>query len=171
VRPMQVIFRAVDFTAKVLLIALTVVVSGQIFVRFVFNAPWRWANELSRLLFTWLGFYGLIIAVKDNAIPSFDAFVHRFSGSAQEVLAIILDSIMILFLVIVSVGSISALRTAHTQTMSILPLRWSYVYASFPVSMLILAGVLIHDMLRLVKKRRHRFGDCSMQDESGGNSI
>ena len=53
---MDYIMKVIDFIASIMMVALTIVVFGEVLSRYVFNFPLVFSNELTLLLFPWVIF-------------------------------------------------------------------------------------------------------------------
>ena len=58
--------RIIKFLAALVLGAAVVLVSMQVFLRYVFNAPQAWAEEVGRYLFVWSVFLGAAVALAED---------------------------------------------------------------------------------------------------------
>lgn len=58
--------RIIKFLAALVLGAAVVLVSIQVFLRYVFNAPQAWAEEVGRYLFVWSVFLGAAVALAED---------------------------------------------------------------------------------------------------------
>jgi TRAP-type C4-dicarboxylate transport system permease small subunit len=73
------LFRAVDALLAALLLAMVLMVFGNVVLRYVFNSGIVVSEELARFCFVWLTFIGAIVAVRDNAHLGMDNVVARLS--------------------------------------------------------------------------------------------
>jgi TRAP-type C4-dicarboxylate transport system permease small subunit len=73
------LFKAVDALLAALLLAMVLMVFGNVVLRYVFNSGIVVSEELSRFCFVWLTFIGAIAAVRDNAHLGMDNVVARLS--------------------------------------------------------------------------------------------
>lgn len=132
------IITAVDKLDEIISIfALTgiiIVVSANVFFRFILNAPIPWAEEISLGLFVWLTFVGASVVMKTNDHISVDYFVRklpvRFFILSQKL------RIGLLFFITLVVFIIWGLTLALQSTWSITPvlgINYLWVYLAAPV--------------------------------------
>lgn len=61
------IFRALELVLAALLLAMVVMVFGNVVLRYAFNSGITVSEELSRYCFVWLTFLGAVVAMRDDA--------------------------------------------------------------------------------------------------------
>lgn len=64
---MNRIFRALELLLAALLLAMVVMVFGNVVLRYAFNSGITVSEELSRYCFVWLTFLGAVVAMRDDA--------------------------------------------------------------------------------------------------------
>ena len=76
-------FKAVEALLAALLLAMVLMVFGNVVLRYVFNSGIVVSEELSRFCFVWLTFIGAIVAVRDGTHLGMDNVVVRLSRSGK----------------------------------------------------------------------------------------
>lgn len=71
------LFRGVEALLAALLLAMVVMVLGNVVLRYAFNSGIVASEELSRFCFVWLTFIGAIVAVRDGTHLGMDNFVEK----------------------------------------------------------------------------------------------
>ena len=64
---MSRVFRTLDLVLAALLLAMVIMVFGNVVLRYAFNSGITVSEELSRYCFVWLTFLGAVVAMRDNA--------------------------------------------------------------------------------------------------------
>lgn len=120
-----------------------VVLFIQIVMRYIFNHPLIWSEELARYLFIWMAFIGIGYGVKYDLHIKMEAFLAIFPKKVQKVVVIITEVVAIIFMGLVLVpGFQFAIHTGHVPSSAMgIPMYW--IYFAFPV------GILL-GMLRMV---------------------
>lgn len=73
------LFKALDAVLAALLLAMVLMVFGNVVLRYVFNSGIVVSEELSRFCFVWLTFLGAVAAMRDNAHLGMDNVVGKLS--------------------------------------------------------------------------------------------
>ncbi|WP_176222229.1 TRAP transporter small permease [Tuberibacillus sp. Marseille-P3662] len=141
--------RLVDVFAMILLAAMTMIISYQVFMRFIFNHTPYWSSETTLLLMVWFGFIGMSIGFRDHLHISVEVVYNKMNPIFRLFCDILID------LLIIGVGTLfvsEGLRFTAlmgNSTMSATKLPSSYLYASIPT-----AGVLmiLYGLILLVKQ-------------------
>ncbi len=79
------LFKAIDALLAALLLAMVVMVFGNVVLRYAFNSGITVSEELSRFCFVWLTFIGAIAAMRDNAHLGMDNVVSKLSRRGKLV--------------------------------------------------------------------------------------
>ncbi|MGA2288281.1 TRAP transporter small permease, partial [Bradyrhizobium sp.] len=74
-----------DATAAILLAADLLVVCGSVLLRFVFNAPVEWADDVARGLMVGSSFFGAASAVARRENPGVAFFIDRLPSGVRRV--------------------------------------------------------------------------------------
>jgi TRAP-type transport system small permease protein len=81
------LFRALDVVLGLLLLAMVVMVFGNVVLRYAFNSGITVSEELSRYCFVWLTFVGAIVAVREGTHLGMDSVVARLPPPARRACA------------------------------------------------------------------------------------
>lgn len=85
--------RCVEIPAAALVVGEVIVLLAGVVMRFIFNSPLPWADELASILFLWLANLGSAVALRRGMHMRTTALVSRWSSKAQswaEVLAVVI---------------------------------------------------------------------------------
>ncbi len=80
--------RILSILAAACLAAAVILAFTQVVLRFVFDNPKAWAEEVGRYLFVWLTFLGAVVAVAHDSHIRVDAVILRFSPRTQRYLKV-----------------------------------------------------------------------------------
>jgi TRAP-type transport system small permease protein len=135
---LRIVNKLCDGLALSALAAMVLVVSWQIFGRFVLNSSPRWTSEVALLLLVWLGLLGIAIGARDQSHIAIGFVVARLPQRLATVVKRLAPALMLLFgLYLVSYGwSFTLLTMSSTLPSTGLPT--SVQYAAMPI-----AGALI----------------------------
>ena len=143
---------------KVMVILLTVeitlVITANIFGRYVLDASLYWAEEVVRYSFVWATFIGATCAYKQRALISMSVLTHRLSPQMQWKTGLVLDSVMGLFLLISFVfGAKLTLAVLHQRSAS-LEISMAIVYICIPLSCLFMLLFNVDQLVTVLKHKR-----------------
>ncbi|MEY4750133.1 MAG: hypothetical protein RIQ60_2347 [Pseudomonadota bacterium] len=83
--PLALVFRAIDWLLAGLLLAMVVMVFGNVVLRYAFNSGILVSEELSRYCFVWLTFIGAISVMRDNGHLGMDSVVSKLGPQGRRV--------------------------------------------------------------------------------------
>ena len=146
-------FQPESYIAAFLLLLLTVLLSIQVFVRFVFAGGLAWTEELSRYAFVWAIYFGCILGVKENKHIRVTAQFLLMPKRMEKITLIIADVVWIVFNGVIAFFGfnfvISFFRFPFiSQTMGF---NLAWVYAIVPLAyglMLIYVVILVYKRIK-----------------------
>lgn len=124
-----------------LMAVLVIVVTWQVFTRYVLGEASSYSEETARFLLIWIGLLGAAYAYKQNMHLAFDLFTNRATGVRKFWMDIIIHMLVALFsaLVLVLGGSFLVHLTWEMNQLSAsLQIPLAYVYTALPLSGLII---------------------------------
>lgn len=145
--------RMLDLLNAGLLLAILVLVFGNVVLRYGFNSGILISEELSRWLFVWLTFLGAIVALRERAHLGTDMLVNRLGRRGRMVCMGLSQVGMIYVTWLLLSGSIEQARLNLDVPAPVSSIPVAVFYASgivFSVSALLL---LAYSLLRLVTGR------------------
>jgi TRAP-type C4-dicarboxylate transport system permease small subunit len=120
-----------------LLAAIVLVVTLQVFSRFILQSPSSVTEELARFLLIWIGLFGGAYGYHSNAHLGLDIFTNKMQGASQYLVSILAHSLIMLFAVIVMIiGGVSlvSLTFEPVQISAALEIKMGYVYSAVPIA-------------------------------------
>ena len=143
-----ILFRGIDSTLNWILTGIMtvmlVVVSAQVWYRFVLNNPLAWSEEVARYLFVWLSFLGSAVGVRMNVHLGIDLVDKVLSSRNRQIMTVVVNLLMQIFLVVVIVWGIKILKVVQFQKSASLGIPMTYPYLAVPVG----AGLMLFNSLR-----------------------
>lgn len=128
------LIRKVTNTVVVFLFALVVlVVSAQVFSRFVVHLSIRWADELSRFAFVWLIYIGGAITIRDGRNVCFDLFLEAQSGRRWKYMFMVVSVISTVFLILMSIFGVLVCKAELTESSPIMHWPMAVVCMCIPI--------------------------------------
>jgi TRAP-type C4-dicarboxylate transport system permease small subunit len=131
---------ALEYLSMVLIAAIAVLVIAQVVMRYVFNDPLEWSEEMARLTFISLAFAGIGAAYGRRRHMFIDALIILLPSRAKrivEIAVVVTATAFLLAVIVISAGSIADLHKMEVTTPA---LEWpmAYVYLVIPLGFLAL---------------------------------
>lgn len=79
-----------EYVSDIVIIALIVIAGLQIFFRYVIGHALSWTEEISLMLFLWLAYFGMVMAMRREAHLRVDAFVMALPKRIQNWLHLVI---------------------------------------------------------------------------------
>lgn len=98
--------RCFSVLAGLALIIMVALVFYNAILRYVFNSGFPPAEELSRFMFVWVSFIGIIIANKAGAHVSVTLLVDHLHGAAELIVRILRELVILITLAVIFYGSV-----------------------------------------------------------------
>lgn len=142
---------------KVLILAMAsivIVVSWQVFSRFIIQSPSSFTEELSRFLLIWIGILGAAYAYKTKAHLGLDLFVEKMAPNRKHKVQILIECLAIVFATSVMIYggfSLVSLAIELKQTSASLGLNMGIIYSVIPVSGLLILMFAVDNISQLIK--------------------
>lgn len=135
------------------LLAMVVMVFGNVVMRYGFNSGITLSEELSRWLFVWMTFLGAVVALHERAHLGTDSLVSRLPLAGQK-LCLALALVAMLFICwLIFQGALQQTRINWDSTSAVMETSMGYFYASGVVFAVLAAPVLLLNLWRLASGR------------------
>lgn len=132
----RVMDKILSYFVAVLLVAMSGVVFGNVFSRYLLNTTWGWYEEVSRFLLIWIVFIGAVVCMIRGDHLSIDLLSIVFSPRVCRAMAVLTDVLVLLALVIMCKGAwdMAIDSLASGWVASSIPIPYGWVYMIGPVS-------------------------------------
>lgn len=165
--------RVVDVYSKVivgamtaLVMALTVVVSYQVFSRYADFVPrYIWTEEASRFCFIWVVMLGAAIAVREGAHFTIDVLPQRMPGWLSRSVVILGLLAITVIGVLMVLGGLRFVEIGLDRISTTSGVRLAWVYAAVPVSGLSILVFTLEKLVWTVQGRQTSLGSRGGTEE------
>ena len=132
------VLEALIVLAKIMLVAMTLIICVHVFYRYVLNSSIKWSEEVSMLLYVYFGSVSVIYGVRHGLHIGIELFFNALPKPAQRVCEIISNLVIMVCGALLAVNGVALVKSTGTTVMT--TTRWpSYLlYVMVPVM-----GVLI----------------------------
>jgi len=149
----ELYFRLLRFLMAAMLMAMVILVFGNVVMRYGFNSGIILSEELSRWLFVWMTFLGAIVAMRERGHLGVDVLVRRLPRRGKQlcVAAVLLLMLYATWLLLVGTWEQAVANVQMVAPVSGLSL--GIFYASGVVFSISTAVILLVELYRLVTGR------------------
>jgi len=143
----------------VLMAAIVIDVTWQVFTRFVLKNPSGYTEELAGYLLIWIGLLGASYALYTKAHLGIDVLTYKLQGTKKQVVEILIYITVILFASFVMVwGGIRlvSMTLILDQKTTDLPFKMGYVYLVLPLSGTLMILYSINFILNALKSKQEQ---------------
>lgn len=162
----NIVIRFMEFIIAMLLGGSALIVFMNVILRYIFHSGVRGTEDLSRFMFIWLAYIGIVVVMAERGHLGVDLVLHALPRKARQVVGIIGHVLMIFALSLLLIGCWKQmLLNNNTMAMGAIayPLSWNYAAGVFAG-----IGCLFLTLRSLVKIAR---GDLSEIDYDPNNEL
>lgn len=124
---MRVFGKIAEICAALALLVLVVMTIAAVFMRYFWNEPIQWTEEMSGLLMIWVVMLGAVVAERDKAHLTIPFVVDGLPGRAKKLVSAVISLISIaLLLYMAKLGYDLAIMTEFKVT-QILKISWYWI--------------------------------------------
>lgn len=166
-----VISRVLEVSIVCCLAVMSVLVFGNVVLRYAFNSGITLSEELSRLLFVWLIFLGAILASREHAHIGVDLLVKRLPPAGKRICIAVTASMMLGVCAMLVWGSIRQMAVNIDNSLPVTGLSYATLYAAGLVGGLGLAVSILYNVLvALTRPQSDSELVLVRQNEAGGGT-
>jgi TRAP-type C4-dicarboxylate transport system permease small subunit len=148
--------RLLEMLLVVLLVAMVLMVFGNVVLRYGFNSGITFSEELSRWAFVWMTFLGAIVALKDNGHLGTDMLIGRLGPTGKKVCLAIAETLMLYAVWLILSGSWSQVKIGLDVEAPVT--GWSMAWLPAAAIVFAVSAALFH-LLKLGKLLSGRLRD------------
>ncbi|AZO93780.1 TRAP transporter small permease [Halocella sp. SP3-1] len=141
--------KIITIITGIMILLLTLLISWQVFSRYVLNTGQFWAEELAVISMMWIGFLGAAGALWTDSHIGLNLFVQIFPEFLQLCLGVLRNIILTVFSLILFYNGIILVKRTMGGTLSALGFSIGYSYLIVPASGLLL---VLFAIVKLVKE-------------------
>lgn len=135
-------------------LVLSVVTFAQVVSRFVIKNPIAWGQDIIRLSFVYLVFWGGAYCVKEREHLNIDVLLTSVSVSSRKIIEIIINVILVLFFIFLIYFGLIFMKSGMTQNAPYLPIPMSLYYFALPSSAILMLYYQIQIIIEQIKNRK-----------------
>jgi len=143
-------------------LVLSVVTLLAVITRFIFANPIPWSQDIIRICFVYLVFWGGAYCVKEKEHLNIDILLTSVNDKTRKVIEIIINLILLLFFVFLMYFGFIFMQTGVSQKAPYLPIPMSVYYLSLPSSAILMIYYqiqIIYGQLKSLKGNSNAGGE------------
>lgn len=142
-------YKASKEVGTLMLLVMVVAITVSIIARYFFNHPFTWTEELCTFLFIGFAFFGATVATYEKRHVSVDILVEKLPETANKIIKLVANLIVLAFFVLLTVGSFVLFPTmTHKSVAPHIP-KWAY-YVPIMLSSAMMFCMYLLDTIELV---------------------
>ena len=140
----------------ILLSVMVVLIFGQVIMRYIFNAPLSWSEELARILFIWVSWIGISLGQKKGEHIRIVLVTDALKGKTRKFVLLLSDVCAFIILMIFAIYGAQVFMDIFGRGATLpgthLP-KWT-MYGAVPVSCTLMAIRIIKDFVDVLLGRK-----------------
>lgn len=132
---------------------MTFCAGAQVLTRYLMSAPLEWTEEIARFMFIYVALLGSAICVKQMSHINMDLVLVRVSPKTQWAMKVFVAVASIVFFAIMSWSGVEITAATMAQYAPATDLPMGYVYASVPISGLLMLIYSLEIFFKLIQQK------------------
>ncbi len=145
--------RAVNWFLALLMAAMVVIISAQVWYRFILNDPLSWSEEAGRYLFVWISFMGAAAGVRYQVHLGIDLMDKILSPKQYKWVVILMNLIIQVFLLMIIYWGFKILGVIKFQESPSMHISMRYPYMAVPVGAIFMFINSVRVMVTAIQDR------------------
>ena len=125
--------RCINWFLAFLMAGMVVIISAQVWCRFILNDPLSWSEEAGRYLFVWISFMGAAAGVRYQVHLGIDLMDKLLSPRAYRYVVVLVNLIIQIFLIMIIYWGFKILGIIQYQESPSMNISMKYPYLAVPV--------------------------------------
>ena len=142
-------FRLLEFLVVVCMVAMVVMVFGNVVLRYGFNSGITVSDEMSRYCFIWLTYIGAMVAMRDGSHLGVDTLIKKLSLRGKKICFFLSQSIMLFCNVLFFVGTYKMHELQVTNISPVVGMSMIWVYGIGYVTAFVMGAFNVNKLYRL----------------------
>jgi len=136
---LRLVERLIDAAAIAAFSGIFLCVIAQVVLRYIFNNPLTWSEELARYLFIWCAFLGWLVASRRHSHLAMTFVVDRLPGSVQTVIGVLIQAATLWFAWLLGSRGLQLVRNNWDVENVAVPFNLGVVYLIEPIAAVVIA--------------------------------
>jgi len=146
-------FKGLELLVVVALVAMVIMVFGNVVLRYGFNSGITVSDEMSRYCFIWLTYIGAMIAMREKGHLGVDTLVKHLPRAGKKVCLFLSESLMLWCNVLFFIGTFKMHGLQVSNVSPVVGISMIWIYGIGYVVSVVMAVFNLHVLWRLVTGR------------------
>lgn len=146
-------FKVAEWILALCLLAMVVMVFGNVVLRYGFNSGITISEEMSRFVFVWMTFIGAVVAMREGSHLGIDTLISRLSRTGKKICLAISEILMLGCCVLLFLGTWMQHEVNATNLAPVTGLNMIWVYGIGYVTSVGIGLLILHKLWRLASGR------------------
>ncbi len=142
----------IETIGGIAILMMTLIVLLQIVMRYFFNSPLTWSEEIARYIFIYVTFLGAGILVYERGHLFVEVLFNKIQGKAKNVLQLILDLIVLIFSLYLLWSSRYSMQYAHGSRSTAVQIPMEYIGLSVMIGAVLMILFSLYHVINDIKK-------------------
>lgn len=125
--------------AKLMLVAMTIIICIHVFYRYVLNRGIRWSEEITMMMMVYMGFFSIAYGVKHRLHLSVTVFFDSLPEGLKQAVLKFTDAVLMIMGVVLLYFGIGLIKSTMNNIMVATHLPSAMLYGGVPVSGILIA--------------------------------
>ena len=139
-------FRLLEFLVVLCMVAMVVMVFGNVVLRYGFNSGISVSDEMARYCFIWLTYIGAMVAMRDGAHLGVDTVIRKLSLRGKKICFFLSQSLMLFCNALFFIGTFKMHELQVTNVSPVVGLSMIWVYGIGYVTATVMAAFNVHKL-------------------------
>lgn len=166
-RPIDLFFKLLEFLVVVCLVAMVVMVFGNVVLRYGFNSGIDISDELSRYCFIWLTYLGAMVAMREGGHLGVDTLIKHLPLLGKRVCFFLSESLMLLCNSLFFVGTWKMHELQVSNISPVVGLSMIWIYGIGYVVATVMGAINLLMLWRLFSGRLREEDMVQVQEAEG----
>ncbi len=138
---------SLELFASILLAIMLVIVTADVFCRYVLKFSFRWTEEISLILLIWFCFITMSIGVKNHLHLRIEMFIRKFPDSVKLVLMKISEVLTLTVSVLLAIFGWKLVNSSMRSTLPATGFPTGVLYFIIPIIGVVMACNSLYDLI------------------------
>jgi TRAP-type transport system small permease protein len=149
-KPIELFFKLLELGVVLCLLAMVIMVFGNVIMRYVFNSGILISEELSRYAFIWLTYLGAMVAMREGGHLGVDTLIKHLPLAGKKLCVFLSESLMLAVNIMFFWGTWKMHGLQVTNVSPVAGLSMIWVYGIGYIVSVVMGAFNLHKLWRLL---------------------